>query len=1106
MSRGLLEKIAQSGNDGIVQPELGAACKMDQRNLFYHLMQLTIHGVVVRLPVASKKAFTYLCILARWIQEEEDALDNLIVASDPNDTAIRPPVPVLMKKITEVLSSAPDQTLPSSSLFQLCGMKGGRSAQKWFRGCIGKLVDGGFLDVILASAVGGSRQPVYRFKRLYDANSAIDLSTSQSQRKTAADSDEEGDEEVVLPTELRPFVSLEKQTRDLIQAAGPNGLVLGDLKKALGITTKCVFKIHQRLTDRKLVSNSDVIKVTEFCGKERRHRLFVEGLASQAVSEVASRSKTPDPTRNTSTPNPKHRQETMTKVIRKQCLMKLLEESKILELSRQLAAQLGDMIKEQSFSDANNHILDPKTLKRVIEQMEQEGLVRSIIVSMPNGQDRVLILPAAMLDDDPLLLERIKIVKDRPKIHDLTRKDQKDTTVVPADEFIRKRQEFFGFIYGSTARTKILHLYLVEKVKPGDQFETPTILFEQLPLGVFLQLVGLCVVSPDLEAFVTDIRNHSIVLKDLPKPIYSELMKRRGMRMRTGLRNLMNNLTDLGLVFPIEDYFSRNMNLRMSISFRLSQIVHVPVPPDAKSSQIITLTNPQDTHRYWALLQTGWKKAAYNEEVVKPVFKAAVHEPSWLLTRPTSHRKQRKQEMQHLAAQLGIASTSSTFEAPGYRTILPKRPISTATAPVPNRKKRKLEKSAPTSAWSDEESAAMSLIFILLHQSPFYNNGSINWILALDILPKRGTTDLRVYTNRVLLADWQTIRDVMYIESKVHLILSLNPLPTDEDDLKHLFIKAYTSVQEQLRSFNTILASAKAATGTVLTSLWLGESESKLLYDWNRVRHYRAPLLNQFTDKPSIIPVSTGPGQASEGIDEDAVNAIKVVMTWPAPKYSATEAGLVLAGFAEPVLTVALNYLLDTAYLTKASGGKHRYRVPGTNYALSSKVASVLLGTSGHTSPLSMSKSKLDTTLVQSFDLLGLLDSCLNNDLRAEFHAETEDYLIDGNIFDQVSSLSSSDLEQHLRNLSLWLVPRRSWFWPLQSTTIDSSFHADLLRNALMLVSSSIDDAPGCTLQSLYTSCHPLLTTVEVDDCVKILTILNKYQEIGSNVHPHINI
>lgn len=1150
MARTLLDLIGKAGPDGILQTDLSRLARMDLRNLHYHLGVLYRNSVMyldgliryicnvdcrVRFPVASKKTFTYLCIHSKFYSSGDELLMAQTITCH-DETSVKVPVGLLMKRFTEILESAPDQSLQAVDLYRLYGVPGSRTALNYYRSCLKGLVESGHVEMILTKGIGGPRLPIYRFKKVFNSDSPVNNKVEQNQVDQLEEEEEGGC--LGIGEEYRPFISVEKQARDLVAESGSKGSTLFELKKALGLTTKNVFKVHTRLTDGKSIVNSDITKCTEFSGKERRHRLFLEGKMNESIAEatsmtssaVPSGTSTPCPIPSSNTPTAaaspaSKRYESVTNVFRRQCLLEILmsKDPPILELSKWLGSELGTMVAAKSHQN-QSYSTDMKTLKRTAQGMVDEGRLQILTVAGSKAE-KILIFPTGMALDDPRLEERIRLVKEgTSRIMDLSREEPTIDSVEGVDQVVRRKSSYYGYVYGTIQKIRLLHLYIVGKVKPGDTFQTPTILFEQFPLGLFLQIIGITITSPRLDQFLTDMKNHAMSMEELPPEIRRELMLRRGSALRSHIRDLCQMLVALGLLVSVDDAFSARMAFKIPLSFRLSSLVHVPVPPDGHSAGLMEFEGINEATAFWNRLYEDWVQKIDTtltpvQEDFSPILKLAMRPEQWSTERPVTMKQAGHNALMsddQLAESLGIPVG---YLQKSYRKLRSKRPASalTLTAAEPRSvslKRPRLDKSNNnfnTASWTREELDDLKLVSVLLHQPDYCTAGTtLSWSLAEGLIPGKGNpTMLRVIGTRVLMADWEQAKDLLRLEKRVQLYSLLFPFVFDDvsDGLKERFRAHFEHLKSVLQEWPSIQGYLKKPDineDVDLKKVWsLGQS--RVIGDWHRIRHYRNPLMSHFFDLPSYIhpshpthPIHPNPPDYVE----ECVVAIKTIMVWPGSTYKATEASLFLSRFPDPTISASLQWLIQEGFLTKNSTGMHRYRVPGTSYALSRRVAVSLMEQQEHADlPVNLDDDfQLSSKTAQRLDLNQVIDGLLDGDIvPSSYSAAGSSFMLTGQLKPCIPGMD--ELEAALKKLELWAAPGRLWFWHQQQQQV--LFNGRVMRNALRMVRRLIEEDPGLDRAKLASVARPLLTVTELDDLIRVLGLLGLAQLKHQNLYPY---
>jgi len=1099
-ARPLLHIIASRGPDGILQPELGRLAKVDQRAVHYHLSELIQYGVVAKVPVSSKKTATFLVLLSRWIEDETD-----LCASLPNMSgagfSIRLPYGQLKRRLTEVLQSAPTsgRTMSVNDLIDIIPeLDVSRPMLRYVRMAMQEMTHSGHVELILTRSLGGPSYFLYKFKRLYIVGENDEHRLPDDLQGRLEDSHEsmEDSPDFISDTEegtwaplLVPFVALEKQARDLVAASGTRGIVIRDLKNGLGASTKFATRLYERLTTRKLVGNSDVVKVTESHGRERRHRLFIENPVDIDMGECKAKA-------------------VLTPELRQQIFLEIMREQAdgVLVVSRPAIVEVGHRI---AMVVNDQHTIDMKTVARLVESLEAAGQLRTVHVVLKNGATKVIACPPDLPASNPTLLEMIREMKGENKKPESSSSESEQEEVYSDDgPKVRHRQinyrqqlEIYGLVHGVMQKLRVMHFYLIETFGGGGgEFNTAEALFLQLPLGVFLKLVSTAVPTPELHAYIIDERNHGVRLDEMPGKLRAEIAKKRGLRLRQINKLLVGHMTDLGLITPVQDEDTlARYNLHLPPRFLLSSLLHATSPPDARSSSILPASTPAEADAYWQALRDAWC-GCQTDDVdfgrIPVVYGKAVCLDEWAV--------KRHERVERIASALNIAGTAripSKRRPIGIATILPK--------PTGNSSRQTIvgSRSRPKiclSDWSPDQTAKLHLILLLLllQKNPAeLHSTPLNWTQAEGLIAGRDAHVMRVTIGRVMGADWGTVQALLGMEKRVAFVRvrHMEEVGAVSGDFHALF-----ALYERLMK-TTPMSYDLQGSGPLVKVNAL--EPSRVLEYWQRSRHYRSAIQAHFESIPGFIPPTQDQTVPPSDVSEEALNAVKVVMTWPGASYSAIRAAALFKSIGEDALHRTVDHLMASGYLALSSQGRNRYRVPGTNYCLAARVTSTLL-TSGDQPEVTLD-GVLDGGMVQNIDIGMFVDSLITGAISSEVR-EGGEVVLHGHVHDRLPK--EEVLQLIMQELGLWKRPLRSWFWPDWNNTMpsDSSasfFNAKLLRCAVRTIRTMIDEDPGISIDALYATCIPILTPVEIADILAILShlrLIHQPTTSSDNIFPKL--
>lgn len=713
-----IEIIASHGRQGVTQAELARLMGCDSRSAFHWLQTLVAHDLIVRVPVTANKTFTYLLTLTCFVDEElgmrDDATD-LDLSTAVSTVDIR-------QMIVDILAKAPDQTMVSMDIFAATGLA--PSQVKAFRRAALKLNEMGWLEYPYEEQLAGPYCRLYRLKTpahpaTLDVKTAIDSQRRQSSVPESAEDMEWM--RLARGADFRTDRPVIMQIVLLVARAFPRGITTSELCHRLGFDRKYVYRLIERLVPsgkRTFVLGAEgICKVAEFVGKEKRLRLFVRDAHWQAVylsyadtalfagatpSEDCPPSTSSVPSHISAAPAAASPlplgTDTITRQDRNRAILAELDQHPILEIGKNLAQRVQQRIGDSRF------LLDVKTLRRSIDLLESEGRLRTVVTLVPYGtgsMTRVLAVHRDIASDSPRVGEYIHQMQEafrsgRPPGADTRGRttvsqrlreamSQGDNLVPIGDSVetstedlspraisVRNRSALaqFGFVFGILARAQKLHVHLASNVQEdadkGPFFDTIPVIFERLPLGLYLEIIGVTRMSRQLHLQLPSLR--SSALQTLPEDARNELALGR-KRLQSQAALLLQTLAQLGLIVGEEKFAA--LNFRLPFRFRLSPAAPLYCPSTGTVIKTIPLGRhaPEDTALFWSELRALSNpvthiSSIYDSDVsssppsatVPHAFLLAQHQEAWQ-SRPDL-RRELERAVQRLAVKLVSAEKS----------------------------------------------------------------------------------------------------------------------------------------------------------------------------------------------------------------------------------------------------------------------------------------------------------------------------------------------------------------------------------------------------------------------------------------------------------------
>jgi hypothetical protein len=392
------------------------------------------------------------------------------------------------------------------------------------------------------------------------------------------------------------------------------------------------------------------------------------------------------------------------------------------------------------------------------------------------------------------------------------------------------------------------------------------------------------------------------------------------------------------------------------------------------------------------------------------------------------------------------------------------------------------------------------LVFILLHHAPFVTgHGSLAWLLAAPLFPGKTSAEVRTHGVR-LTWDWAGMAECLELDARVELVRASHEAEIGEirgsgEDKEERFVEYYGFILLKLRDFDRLLkASSVPSTSQTRTRRLYGSGDGwgRLWADWDRQKHARFALMGHLDALP-FAPHSQPAESASPMVQSsgDAVQSamaiVKSIMTTPV--IETAEVASVLSPIPQSVLSEAISVLASSGFLSRSSKGRHRYRIPGTNYCIASRVALLLSPPPPALINAVPAGVIIDEEGVAALDLDNLIDGMLSGAIKCSIGNRAG-----CSPFDQmalamspmstsrrVDFLTATDLESRIppaaaSGLCIWHGP-----------AAPHPVNLALLRNALFLVLSHVADSPAISQAVLAGKLWPLFDGRELRVLVGLL-------------------
>lgn len=628
-----LDLIASTGRRGITQSDLAKQLDIDPRSLFHQLKAPLDYELVTRMPVSYQKTFTYTIYLARLAPQ--DVNEQQLATSTGDATAVPPLLPAMStirSRIMEIVEAAPQKTIASTEVYRLLG---GLHLLKMYRRQINWLICHGHLECFVAGELGGVTSKILKFKK------PLILQPPPGAAASAAAAVGKGRRPIVSMGAAVRTLPLDAQIHEYIDRSGSHGVVLTELMRAFGLGRKYCYRIAERLTSHKVYSNSRVIKTAEFDRKERRLRFYTQEGRTRSVTQAPQEDEAAAPLLGALA------RDSVNRARRGRELLNLINERAFVEVGKSLSGLLQSRLNERDYT------MDVKTLKRLVEQLEAEGLVRVIIVIL-HGRQRMIVTKADIEPDDPRITEYVKNLETSRMELRSVKTQSPQATLETREELVtgaggrlyRFNMQRSGYVFGIMKRCELLHRYLVEQmmalsgpppprtVLEGSWIcETLPCFFKKIPFSLFRQIVGVAEMSARLQAFINSSPAPDLTLEELPEEIKNELHRRRLDRHKTVVKTLMDLMCQLGLAAPDNRYPS--VAFRLPFQYKLSKTGVTMDAITGKAQVALDLGQPDGLEAYWDWLNSlSGTDSSQIAPTLPAVFKFACSPESWQVASP----------------------------------------------------------------------------------------------------------------------------------------------------------------------------------------------------------------------------------------------------------------------------------------------------------------------------------------------------------------------------------------------------------------------------------------------------------------------------------------
>ena len=408
-------------------------------------------------------------------------------------------------------------------------------------------------------------------------------------------------------------MSLTYQIFRLIDKSGKDGITAREIIERLGVDGRTLYRICTQLGQKKII-NSKAERISENVGRERHYRymalthlkeseLYKElcahiDLTRETSSLVDGESASASPALSDKPQFTAHHRKTFNTTVqnlrRRRLLQQMLDEARVLECDFTLIRKF-----QRASNDPADASLDRKTLDRLAESLENDGLAQRLDVQVPLLKGglvcKTLLLHPLVSQDDPQIQEITAKLRDRSIIgrHVQMRELRFDPQlridrVQPrasrqpnpsAGSLIARRAlaRDYGWVVPKMMRARLFHQHIWERVLDStarpmagvplktesnvnsqkDDLKTACdlrMILREMPLCVYLQLFGVFQSLPMLDEFLASDPNAATVpMQELPQELFGDLLGRLFRRER--VRQLLEVLQALRLIEYVDEHF-----------------------------------------------------------------------------------------------------------------------------------------------------------------------------------------------------------------------------------------------------------------------------------------------------------------------------------------------------------------------------------------------------------------------------------------------------------------------------------------------------------------------------------------------------------------------
>ncbi|KAG2023118.1 hypothetical protein CC2G_000811 [Coprinopsis cinerea AmutBmut pab1-1] len=307
-----LQIITRGRDEGVTVVELGQKTKYDQKTCFYLVRQLTEMDLVVK--VRRGGVGTHFCIHKHFydrspswkaIREEENRAkeaenikesfpdieedEEMSVAPSldftPIDSRHLSSLPLVKARVVKLLKASKNQIHASNNMLLTLGFSNpSKTDRRFFQSRIRELIQQGVIEKILvpSSRKKANGTSVKCFRLVSEGAS------NEIEGAIVVGADEKEDELADEEAGVKFNVTIHKQIIDLLEEAGPTGMTLNDLSRALNNFDKRTIELLLTRAERsqppKHLADLGIAALMETNGRERRHRYFTVSAYQKLVA------------------------------------------------------------------------------------------------------------------------------------------------------------------------------------------------------------------------------------------------------------------------------------------------------------------------------------------------------------------------------------------------------------------------------------------------------------------------------------------------------------------------------------------------------------------------------------------------------------------------------------------------------------------------------------------------------------------------------------------------------------------------------------------------------------------------------------------------------